>query len=65
MESWTEPDAKSAEIHWSLFSAAVTSHKTDHLLRPFPPMFISDYGEKDLDGLVSNRGTPVALPRAR
>lgn len=45
-------DLLSLEIRWSLFSAAVTGYRADTLVRPFPPQFIQETGEKDLDSLV-------------
>ena len=38
---------------WSVFSSAVCSYRADTLLRPFPPMFQTEDGEKDLNALVS------------
>lgn len=40
------------EFLWSLFSAAATNFRSDTLLRPFPPPFITEGGSKDLESLV-------------
>lgn len=48
---WQDPIA--ADLQWSLFLAALKNYKYDSLLRPFPPMFINENDDKDLNALVS------------
>lgn len=46
-------DTLSADLQWSLFVSAVNSYRHDTVLRPFPRMFITENGEKDLESLKS------------
>ena len=47
---WLDP--KAADLQWSLFVAALNSYRYDSVLRPFPPMFHQEDGEKDHKAMV-------------
>ncbi|KAK3097933.1 hypothetical protein FSP39_014658 [Pinctada imbricata] len=45
------------ELRWSLFVSSLYSYRYDTVLKPFPPMFMKDNGEKDfkrLEGCVED-----------
>ncbi|KAK7115825.1 protein mono-ADP-ribosyltransferase PARP16-like [Littorina saxatilis] len=44
-------DPLAADLRWSLFVAALHSYRCDTVLRPFPPRFVAEDDEKDIDGL--------------
>lgn len=44
---------READLKWSLFCAACNSYRFDSVLKPFPPFFLSDSENKDIDRLVS------------
>ena len=44
---------QAVELRWSLFVAALHSYRFDSVLRPFPPLFVKDNGEKDFKSLVN------------
>ncbi|XP_076105263.1 protein mono-ADP-ribosyltransferase PARP16-like [Mytilus galloprovincialis] len=44
-------DPLSADLRWSLFVGALQSYRFDTVLRPFPPSFCLDNGEKDIKRL--------------
>lgn len=46
-------DKIAVEMRWILLCSAAKSLKPDSLLKPFPPMFIDEHGEKNFDKLVS------------
>lgn len=48
-------DPLAADLRWSLFVAALHSYRCDTVLRPFPPRFVAEDDEKDIDGLVRRR----------
>ncbi len=50
-------DVVTAEASWALFCAALRSYKKDFLLKPFPPMFKDEEGQKDFQRLVRKLGT--------
>ena len=47
-------DPLSADLRWSLFVGALQSYRFDTVLRPFPPSFCLDNGEKDIKRLVNH-----------
>ncbi|KAL8560609.1 hypothetical protein ACOMHN_062574 [Nucella lapillus] len=44
-------DPLAADLRWSLFVAALQSYRCDSVLRPFPPRFVNDNEEKEIDHL--------------
>jgi len=46
-------DPLAADLRFSLFIAALHSYRCDSVLRPFPPRFLTEDEEKDIDALVS------------
>lgn len=48
-------DPLSADLQWSLFKGALQSYRFDTVLRPFPPSFCLENGEKDIKRLVTTR----------
>lgn len=45
-------DPLAADLRWSFFLSALQSYRCDSVLRPFPPRYIDDDGEKRTDTLV-------------
>lgn len=45
-------DKFATDLLWSVFVAALQSYKFDSLLKPFPPPFTKEDGEKDIKSLV-------------
>lgn len=45
-------DLLATDFLTSLFWAAMSSFRHDTILRPFPPMFLSEEGHKDISGVV-------------
>lgn len=44
-------DPLAADLKWSFFVAALHSYRCDSVLRPFPPKFIAQDDEKNVEGL--------------
>ncbi|KAK6192012.1 hypothetical protein SNE40_003568 [Patella caerulea] len=51
IEEKIQLDPQAADLHLSLFSAALHSYRYDTVLRPFPPMFLQSDTEKDKTAL--------------
>ena len=52
VQSKIKNDPLSADLQWSLFVGALQSYRCDTVLRPFPPSFCFENGEKDVKRLV-------------
>lgn len=48
-------DLSGQDLKWSLFIAASRTFKYDSCLKPFPPQYVTDFGEKDINRLVSTK----------
>ena len=48
-------DAFAADLQISLFMSALHNYRHDSLLRPFPPGYLHENGEKNIEALVSCR----------
>lgn len=51
VQSKIKNDPLSADLQWSLFVGALQSYRCDTVLRPFPPSFCFENGEKDVKRL--------------
>ena len=51
--SKVKKDPFAADLQISLFMSALHNYRHDSLLRPFPPQYLRENGEKDTNGLVS------------
>ena len=48
-------DPSAADLQISLFISALYNYRHDSLLRPFPPRYLHENGEKNIEELVSCR----------
>ena len=47
------------DLRWSFFVAALYSYRFYTVLKPFPPQYMKDNGEKDVKKLVSEKYTKI------
>ena len=51
--SFMKQHVEEVDFALAIFAAAASSYKCESLVKPFPPMFVSDCGSKNIADLVS------------